>query len=290
MTAPFVAANLFGRPFLAKQVAIAGVNYNQPAPAGTNPVRAAGIAHRSGVTSADKLLTPGVPTSLTDAGASGGSTLLTTNYYISVAAFNRWGPTPSCAVQGPQAITAGHIFQATLAQVAGADGYDVFMSSSSTAPAWVARITEVQRAAGCTVTAVGTVTGTSPGAGKINILIPGTGLGSNVNPFLVNNAYTPAAPTPVNCAGYQRAHIHIALAVTDLRSMPTLSIIPFFQDQLSPGDWFSGGIQTLALLADFGQCLEQDFEIDVDGSTNMVVLVDTLAGQGAAVNVWVELM
>ena len=51
------------------------------------------------------------------------------------------------------------------AQSAGATVYDLFLSTAA-APLWVARITETQRAAGVTITAVGTVSATSPGAGK----------------------------------------------------------------------------------------------------------------------------
>jgi hypothetical protein len=69
-------------------------------------------------------------------------------------------------------------------------------------------------AGGCRVTAVGVedAAGTNP-AGTVDIQVLGTGLGTNVAPFTVNNTYTPQLVTAVNCNGYSRAHVFVQMIV-----------------------------------------------------------------------------
>lgn len=252
--------------------------------------RNGGILHRSAVAAVDTLALPGT-LALSDISNDGATSLANVAYHCLVSAFNRWGPTGVGADPGAITPTATHAVRCTFSQVTGADGYDIFLSTAAN-PLWVGRITEAQRATGDRIiSAVGTVgarAGTTV-AGTIDIGVVGTGLGTNVNPFVVNNAYTPATPTPINCAGYSKAHCHVQLSVTDLRSLPTLTITPFYQDQTSTGDWFAGAQQAVTLLTAAGQTLEQDVVLTVDGATNLVVLVQTITGQGAAANIWVEL-
>ncbi len=251
-----------------------------------NAYRNGGTLHRSAITSADKLSVPGTLT-LSDINEAG-STLSNVAYYVGVSAFNRWGPTGPGTLPGTITPTASHAVRCAFSAVTGADGYDIFLSVDASAPKWVTRITETQRAAGGIVSSVG---GYAAGGAinSIDIGIVGTGLQTTVQPFTFNNAYTPATPTPINCAGYSRAHLHVKLAVTDLRSLPSVNIIPFFQDQTSTNDWFAGALQTAYVVLASGQPLEQDFVVDVDGATNLVVLIDAIGGQGAACSVWVEL-
>ena len=253
-----------------------------------NANRNGGVLHRSAIAAADKLATPtvGAATAVTEAG----STLPASALNYTAAAGNRWGPTVPAALQAITP-TINQAVRFAITQVAGAVYYDIFLSTDA-APKWVGRITEAQRAAGgFIISTAGTVTagGAAP-AGSIDIGIVGTGLAWNVNPFAVNNAYTPATPTLINCAGFSRAHLHVKLAVTDLRSLPTLNVVPFFQDQVSNADWFQSALMAVSLLTAVGQCMEQDFEVDVDGATGLVVLVDTISGQGAACSIWVELV
>jgi hypothetical protein len=258
---------------------------------GTNARRTAGVLHRNGITSADKLSAPGT---ITLAGTTGGSLTSGTTYYVSACAYNRWGPSTCATVVNASPGGSNTAMNVAFAQVSGADGYDLFLSTAAGAPLWVARITEAQRAAGgYTVTAVGTVTqsGTAA-AGSVNINLVGTQLACTVAPFAVNNAYTPATVAgvgAVSCVGYSRAHIIVKLAVTDLRSLPTLTLVPFLANQVSSGDWQATALLTMSLLTAVGQPLEQDFELDIDGSTNLVVLIDGISGQGAAASVWIEL-
>lgn len=251
----------------------------------TNARRNAGVLHRNAITAADKLAAPGT---VTLSGQTGGSLVSATTYYVSVAAYNQWGATTPATVVSTTPGGSNGTLRAAFSQVTNAVGYDVFLSTDSGAPKWVGRVTEAQRAGGIVITAVGT-TGAGGAAGAVDIQVPGTGIQTTNAVFSGNNAYTPATPTPINCAGYSRAHVHVKLALTDLRSAPALSLVPFFQDQQSGADWFQGQLLAVPLLGAVGQSLEQDFEIDVDGATNMVILVDTVSGQGAAATVWVEL-
>lgn len=254
--------------------------------------RTGGVLHRNAVTAVDKLSVPtvGAASDQADAGASLANSAM--NY--SVAAGNRWGPTTAPATQAITP-TLNHAARFSISQSTGPGGavaewYDIFLSTAAS-PLWVGRITEAQRAAGgFIINTVGTVT-TNAGtpAGSIDVGVQGTGLAYNVAPFAVNNAYTPATLPVINCAGYSRAHCLAKLTVTDLRSLPTWSMIPFFTNQLSQGDWHAGAVKTISPLSAVGLPLEADFEIDIDGSTGLALLVDAISGQGASVNIWVEL-
>ena len=255
------------------------------------PRRNVPVLHRDSITAIDKLA---VPTAATGADvATGGVLLASTTYNMTYAAFNRWGVTtvPAVVAVATAADASNtHVFRATLTAVTGADGYDLFMSTAA-APLWVARITEAQRAAaGTTVTAVGTIGSGGPnGAGTVDIRVVGTGLASTANPFAVNTAYTPSTPAAIDCTGRGQAHILTKLAVTDLRSLPTLKILPFLKNGLSTADYHALTLQTVNLLTAAGECQEQEFRINVDGAIGLVVLVDTISGQGAAANIWVDL-
>jgi len=125
--------------------------------------------------------------------------------------------------------------------------------------------------------------------GTVEIAVVGTGLASNVNPFAMSNAYTSAGVTPIDCTGKTRAHVLAKLMVDDLRSLPDLSIVPFFANQTSENDWHQGALTDLNILTGAGQCLEQKVDVDVQGATGLAVLVDSIAGQGASVDIWIEL-
>lgn len=256
-----------------------------------NASRNAGVLHRSAVAAADVLALPGTLTlsAITEAG----SNLTNVATTVAVSAFNRWGPTGPGTIPGTITPVANQAVRVAFAAVTGADGYDIFLGIGGAA-LWVGRITEAQRGTGDQIiSAVGSVSARAGGtvAGTIDVGIVGTGLSYTVNPFIVNNAFTPATPTPVSCVGFNRAILHVKLSVTDLRSLPTLVLTPFFNDQTSTADWFADRTQTqtMTLLTAAGNVQEQQFPITVDGSTNLVVLVQAITGQGAAASVWVEL-
>jgi hypothetical protein len=126
-------------------------------------------------------------------------------------------------------------------------------------------------------------------AGVIEVYAAGTGVADNANPFAYNNAYTPASVTPVCCTGYEKAKILVKLAVTDLRSLPSLILAYFLANQVSAADWVYKGAQAMSLMGAVGQPMEAYYELDVDSATGLVVLVESISGQGAAASVWVEL-
>lgn len=258
--------------------------------------RDGGVLHRDGITGADKLAAATSLTTGVDVG-TGGSLAFATTFNITAVPGNRWGPAgPAPAVLAIATANDAantHCVRGALAQVADADYYDIFMTTAA-APLWVGRITEAQRAAaGCRITALGVVDNAGAGAaGTVQVHVLGTGLASNVNPFILNNAYRPdnSGIVAVNCAGYTKAYILSKLAVTDLRSLPTLKIVPFLANQVSSGDWAQAQLQTQSLLTAVGESLIQNFVVTVEGSTGLKVLVDTISAQGgSAASVWVEL-
>jgi len=250
--------------------------------------RNGGVLHRNGITAADKLAVPATPTlaAITEAG----SNLTSQAYNVTVAAINRWGATtcPTVAAITPAANQAVRLSGFT---VSGADTYSFFLSTGSS-PLWVGFATAAQiTSGGFIISAVGAATsGGGAGSGAIDIGIIGTQVASNTGPYAFNNAYTPATPTPVSCAGATKAILHVKLALADMRTSPALTIIPFFQDQTGNADWFADLGQVINLLTADGSPLEQTFTIDVNGATNMAVLVSNIQGQGAACSVWVELV
>lgn len=252
--------------------------------------RNGGILHRSVVAAVDKVSVPGTLTN--SAITEAGSTLANVAYYTAVSAGNAWGRTGPGTLPATITPTANQAVRIAFAQVTGATYYDIFLSTDVSAPKGVGRITEAQRATGDQIiSTVGVVSARagSTVAGTIDVGIPGTGLQCTVAPFLSNNAYTPATPTPIVCTGYSLAHLHVKVADTSSLTIPILSIIPFFQDQTSTSDWFQGAIQSVALGTATGASNEQDFRINVDGATNMVILIDGISGSGTTATVWVEL-
>ncbi len=135
------------------------------------------------------------------------------------------------------------------------------------------------------VTAVGAI----PGA--VDIGVVGTGLARNVDPFVVNSAYAPGKGiTPATLSGYTEAALMVKLAVNDLGVVPTLTLLPFVGNG-APGqedDWHQLDPIPLTFLGAVGKALEREVRVDVGGAGRLVVLVDGLAGNGAAVTIWVE--
>lgn len=258
--------------------------------------RTSGVLHRNAVTSVDKLADFGdADVTVADNGSGTGSLLDDTTYYVTAIPGNRWG---NCKVNSniDSVSTAAsgfdtHSIRVTIAQRIGADYYDLFLSTDA-APKWVARITEAQRAAGdYEVTAVGTVSagGGNP-AGTVDVNVAGSGIQTSSTMFAHNNAYTPTTVSSISCVGKTKAILLVKVSLDDLRSEPALSIIPFFANQSSTSDWHAGTLLPVALIGGLGQPLEQMLEIDVSGATGLVVLVDSVAGQGGAVSIWVELV
>jgi hypothetical protein len=241
-------------------------------------------AHRSAIAAVDKLALATI-TSAVDQTATVG-VMANTAHNVRISAGNRWG-TSGISTATAVTPTLNKTVDLTIAPTTGAEWYDIFFSVDA-APLWVARVTAADVTAGKAVTAVGVVEA-GGSAGVINLRLVGTGAASTATQFSINNAYTPATPTVKNCAGYSKAYCKVVVAVTDLRSAPTLALIPFYQVAKSPNDFCQGEKITLSLLGATGQSLCQTFVLDVDSEAGLVILVDTISGEGTAATIYVEL-
>jgi hypothetical protein len=241
-------------------------------------------AHRSAIAAVDKLALATI-TSAVDQTATAG-VMAAAAHNVRVSAGNRWG-TSGISAATAVTPTVNKTVDLTIAPTTGAEWYDIFFSVDA-APLWVARVTAAQVTSGCAVTAVGTV-GAGGSAGVVNLRLVGTGAASSATQFSINSAYTPATPTAKSCAGYSKAYVKVVVAVTDLRSAPTLALIPFYQVAKSPNDFCQGEKLALSLLGLTGQSLCQTFVLDVDSEAGLVILVDTISGQGTAATIYVEL-
>jgi len=256
------------------------------------PVRAAGVLHRSAIVAADKCI---VPTLATKAQSDeGGALPASTTYYVTAAAGNLFGTAGACNVlsQATSAAAPGtHSVLLTVPQVVGATYYDIFFSVDA-APKWIGRITEAQRAAGdfqiqtyATVTASG-----GNAAGTILIGTVGTGIQTTNAVYAANNAYivpTPAAT--IDCNGKSYVDVWIEMTLTDLRSAPSLSLMPIFESGQPPADYFCGPpISVPVMNGAVGQTLKQMYRVDVEDVSELIIAVGSIGGQGASVDIWAE--
>lgn len=261
-------------------------------------LRKGGIWYRQGITAVDKI-TDFANTDITtaDNGSATGSLNANTTYDMTVIPGNKWGPCKVASTINTQATSASgvntHSIRLTFGAATGAEWYDIFLSDAA-APLWVARVTEAQRAAGdYEVTAVGTVaSGGGNPAGSIDVNVVGTGIATSNAVFAQNNAYRPERVPLLNCRGYSTAIVTVLLTLTDLRSAPTLRIMPFSKNPRSENGtdvWHALSIGTVSLLGALGQPLSAEFRLDVASDSQISLLVDTISGQGAAVDLWVDM-
>jgi hypothetical protein len=174
----------------------------------------------------------------------------------------------------------------TMPQVVGATYYDIFFSTDA-APLWLGRVTEAERATGVAITAVGTV-GAGGSAGVVNVRLVGTGAATTATVFTVNNAYI--MPTALACAGYKTAIVSVQYSVTDLRgATPACTLLPFVSKKDgTPTVWYDGTATTMAPGSASNKPMYVTYTVDINDATSMCILVDAIAGQGAAVTVYVE--
>ena len=250
-------------------------------------VRTTPVLHRDAVIAADKVTAPAAP-ALADVGVGGGLAFNTT-YNVSLAVSNRWGPT-TCSTPAAQ-LTANdaantHIVRVTPAAMpAGGDCFEVFLSTDA-GPKWVGRVTAAQVTAGCVINPVGTVTSPGGVAGSIDIACVGTGRQTTDAVFAKNNAFKLSGITAIDCTGETKLHFDLKLALTGFLTAPSVDVIPFFQNQASAGDWHAGLLQTVSFLNGAGTPLEQTLDLDTEGHPAVVLLVASIAGDGAALSVW----
>lgn len=125
--------------------------------------------------------------------------------------------------------------------------------------------------------------------GVVNVGVVGTGIANTNAIFAQNNAYKVTTITPVSTVGKHKAFVYVKLNVTDLRSVPTLNVIPFFLNQVTD-EYHQGIIQTVPILTAVGKGFEQVFEVELDGTEGTMILVDSISGQGASATIHIELL
>jgi len=256
------------------------------------PLRAALATHRSAITSADKIIdfTAGDVVAANVAGTQG-SLAFNTTYYITAIPGNRWGSGVPAAIDSlliTNDAANTHVAELAINQAVSAEWYDLFLSVD-TAPKLVARITEAQRLDGCEVLTLGTVTAPTL-AGLTNIGCVGTGIQTTNSIFAQSNAYTPAAAgiVEINCTGYSKLAVYAMLSLTDLRTAPSFTLIPFFGDGV--GNWCQGEWLSCSLFTAVGQTAQRMYVLDVDGALAVKVLVGAISGQGAACTIKYQLV
>jgi hypothetical protein len=257
----------------------------------TNVRRGTQVLHRNAIAAADVLANPSSSAPTVADVTTAGSLAFNTVYRAAFAAGNTQGNTLCSGVASQTTANDAantHGVRLTIPQVASATYYDVFLSTD-TAPKWVARITETQRAAaGTTITAVGTVgTGGPNAAGTVDIRVVGTGQQTSAQNFQQNTAYVTTA-SAYDSTGFSQVRVQVKVTLTDLRTAPTLVLVPAWLNDLNAGQYHLGQPLQVPLASGSGAALFQEFVLDTNGSDGVILLLDSVTGQGAAVSVWLQ--
>ena len=239
------------------------------------------IAHRSAVTAADVLAVPGTVTCTKQAGGSATAG----TYTVFAVAGNEHGRT--LATQGNVTVvteTTNLTVRAAFAAVVGASYYDIYCSIDGAASKFVGRITEAQRASGIMLTAVN-VTGAGGVAGAVDVRVPGTGLAVNGGQLAVNTAYAVPASV-VDCTGAQYVDFDLTFSRTGDIVAPALSVIAYYYNSRT-GTYQSSTAQAITFGGASGnyQSLKQRLRVEVRGNSAVALLVQSIAGTGASLDV-----
>ena len=239
------------------------------------------ILYRSAVAAADVLAAPGTVTCTKQAG---GSTNAGT-HYVKVVAVNGYGRTTATA--GNTTVTTettNLTIRAAFAAVTGATHYDVYCSTAEN-PLWVGRITAAQHASGIVIDAVGS-TAEGGAANSVDIGEVGTGLAADTT-AAVNTAYVP--PTSKACTGYSNIHFDIEMSRTGDAVAPALVVVPYFFNATAACSFF-GSPSTLTFGGASGvyTSRRQRLTVACYGADGCGLLVQSIAGTGASVNVYVS--
>ena len=244
---------------------------------------AAGVAavYRAAVAAADVLAAPGTVTCTKQAGgsATGGT------YTVSVVAGNAHGRTT--ATQGNGTVTTettNLTIRAAFAQVVGATFYDVYCSVDGAAAKFVGRITEAQRASGILLSAVN-VASAGGAVGAVDIQVAGTGLAVNGGQLATNTAYVIPA-SPIDARGYRYVDFDLTFSRTGDIIAPALSVIAYYLN-FRTGTYHSGTAQAITFGGAAGvyQSLKQRIRVEIRGNSGIALLVQSMAGTGASLDI-----
>lgn len=244
-------------------------------------IAATPVAYRTAVAAADLCAAPGTVTCTKQAGGSAGAG----TYTVFVVAGNIYGRTT--ATQGNTTVTTettNLTIRAAFAAVTGATFYDIYCSTDGAAAKFVGRITETQRGTGIKITAVG-VTGAGGTAGAVDVEVAGTGLAVNGGQLAQNTAYAVPA-SPVDCTGYQYVDFDLSFSRTGDAAAPALKVVPAFLNARDSTYYFAD-IQTISFGGTSGSYWpnKQRLRVETRGCTGMALLVVSIAGTGASLNV-----
>jgi len=236
-------------------------------------------AYRSGIVAADFIAIPGTVTCTKEAG--GGATAGA--YVTKVVAGNVYGRTT--AKTGSATITTettNLTVRAAFAAVTGATFYDIYCSID-TDPKFVGRVTEAQRAAGGTLTAVNVWSAAGGIPGAVDIEIPGTGLQSLVT-AAENTAY--AIPAVIGGVKADYVDFDLAFSRTGDAVSPSLTVVPFFGNGLD-GTYYLGDHKSLVFGGQSGvfQSMQQRLRVELRGHPLVGLLVAKIAGTGASLKI-----
>jgi hypothetical protein len=99
-------------------------------------------------------------------------------------------------------------------------------------------------------------------------------------------------PTPtaaIICEGKSYVDLFIELTVTDLRSAPTLALMPLFKSGSTDSAYYCGSPITVPIMnGAIGQSKKMMYRLDILDITDLIIAVGTISGQGASLDVWAE--
>lgn len=248
--------------------------------------------HRSGITSTDKVSDIGTIT-LTGMTVSGAVLASGTTYYATAVVNNPYGSTKFAGiVSGAPGSLGKNALKVAFTVPAGAvatDKIDFFLSTDA-APKHVGSCTVAEFQTGGIILSENAAVTAGGAANSMYIGAPGTGPQSNAANFAQNTAYLPASVSPIVCTGKVRIYVYVDLSVTDLRTAPALSIIPFFTNAGNANLLYQGQLEVINTLNASGQSKAQLLSMDVDAATGVRFLVDNIAGQGASCTIYYDLV
>ncbi|MDO8313068.1 MAG: hypothetical protein Q7T25_14130 [Sideroxyarcus sp.] len=237
--------------------------------------------YRAAVVAADVLAVPGTVTCTKQATGSCDAG----EHTVYVSAGNAYGrTTPTVGNTTVTTETTNLTVRAAFAAVTGATYYDIYCSTDGAAAKWVGRITEAQRASGIKITAVGT-TGVGGVAGAVDIGEVGTGIAANAASNAVNTAFSVPA-SPVNCSGHQYVDFDVSMTRSGDAVVPAVTVIPFYYNART--DTYSAGTVTALTFggaAGVFNPLTQRVRVEARGNAGMALVVASIAGTGASIDV-----
>ncbi len=257
----------------------ANLNYARPIRQNTQR-SATTTAYRSAITAMDRLAAPTLVTLANVAGTTG-TLLASTSYKAAVCpgSVSGNGLTSNILTTSTTADAINtHTLRLTVPQVTGADYYDVFLSTDAQ-PKWVAKVTEAQRALGCTVSAVGTVIATTGGAGLIDIRLVGTGAANNAAPFNLDSSVNFSGLTAVDCSGFPSCNVTVAMATNPPLATATCSLQAY--DLQSDGSYAFITSQAFTFLNDVAHPAKQDWVVTAHGGS-LQFICSAISGTNAS--------